>query len=267
MGHVDHQVGADRIGDLPEAREVEMTRVGRPAGDDHLRPVRLGELLDLVHVDQRGLAVDVVGDDVVQPPGDVDLHPVREVAAVGELEPHERVARGEQRVVDGRVGLGAGVRLDVGVLGAEQRLGAIDRQLLGDVDELAAAVVPPAGVALGVLVVEHRALGLEHRDRSEVLRGDHLERALLAIELQREHLGDLRIDLGERAVEVVGRQVGVGHGDRSYRSAGRLSGRLTKPARGSPRGPGGPRSATSTTRPLRATPAGPRPCREDRSPV
>ena len=42
-----------------------------------------------------------------------------------------RVARIEQRVVDGRVGLRAGVRLDVRVLGAEQLLGAIDRELLG----------------------------------------------------------------------------------------------------------------------------------------
>ena len=96
-------------------------------------------------------------------PGDVDLHPVGEVAAVGELEAHQRVAGLEQRVVDRRVGLRARVRLDVGVLGAEQLLGAVDRQLLGDVDVLAAAVVALAGIPLGVLVGEHRALALEHR--------------------------------------------------------------------------------------------------------
>ena len=117
----------------------------------------------------------------------------------------------QQRVVDGRVGLRARVRLDVGVLGAEQRLGAIDRELLADVDVLAAAVVAPARIALGVLVVQHRALALEDRHRGEVLRGDHLERALLALELERQHLGDLGIDLGERAVEEVRRQVGA-HG-------------------------------------------------------
>ena len=61
-----------------------------------------------------------------------------------ERHPEERVARFQQRHVDGVVGLGAGVRLDVGVLGAEQLLGAVDRQLLGDVDLLAAAVVAAA---------------------------------------------------------------------------------------------------------------------------
>ena len=73
--------------------------------------------------------------------------------------------------------------LDVGVLGAEQLLGAVDRQLLGDVDLLAAAVVAAAGVALGVLVGQHRADRFEHRLRHEVLRGDHLQRALLAPQL------------------------------------------------------------------------------------
>ena len=90
------------------------------------------------------LAVDLVGNDLVQAPGHVLLHAVRQVAAVGQREAHDRVAGLQQRVVDGRVGLGAGVRLDVRVLGAEQRLGAVDRELLGDVDELAAAVVARA---------------------------------------------------------------------------------------------------------------------------
>ena len=51
----------------------------------------------------------------------------------------------KQRQVDGHVGLGAGVRLDVGVLGAEELLGALDGQRLDHVDELAAAVVALAG--------------------------------------------------------------------------------------------------------------------------
>ena len=123
-------------------------------------------------------------------------------------EAHDRVAGLQQRVVDGGVGLRAGVRLDVGVLGAEQRLGAVDRELLGDVDVLAPAVVALAGIALGVLVRQHAALRLEHGLRDEVLGRDHLERPLLALELVVEDRGDLRVDLGERAVEEVRRQVG-----------------------------------------------------------
>jgi hypothetical protein len=36
--HVDEEQGADLVGDLPEAREVQVAGVGRPARDDHLRP-------------------------------------------------------------------------------------------------------------------------------------------------------------------------------------------------------------------------------------
>jgi len=54
------------------------------------------------------------------------------------------------------------VRLDVGVLGAEELLGALDGELLDLVDEFAAAVPALGRVALGVLVGEHAALGLHH---------------------------------------------------------------------------------------------------------
>ena len=43
--HVDHQLGADLVGDLAEAAEVDDARIGRAAGDDDLRPVLLREPL------------------------------------------------------------------------------------------------------------------------------------------------------------------------------------------------------------------------------
>ena len=47
-----------------------------------------------------------------------------------ELKTHDSVAGGQQRVVDGRVGLSAGMRLDVHVVATEQHLRTIDRELL-----------------------------------------------------------------------------------------------------------------------------------------
>ena len=76
------------------------------------------------------------------------------------------------------VRLRARMRLDVGVLGAEQLLGAIDRELLGDVDELAAAVVALARIAFGVLVGELRALRREDR-RARVVFRKRSARAML----------------------------------------------------------------------------------------
>ena len=79
----------------------------------------------------------------------------------------------------------AGVGLHVRVVGAEQRLGAIDRELLGDVDELAPAVVAAARVALGVLVVHRRADRGQHGRARVVLRGDEAQLRAFALQLVR----------------------------------------------------------------------------------
>jgi hypothetical protein len=93
------------------------------------------------------------------------------------------------------------VWLDVREGGAEQAFQPVDGEPLDDVDVLAPAVVPAAGVALGVLVREHRALCLHHGEWGEVLAGDHLQRGLLPPELRTDRGMDFRVHLGEAAVE------------------------------------------------------------------
>ena len=105
-----------------------------------------------------------------------------EVPAVGEFQAEDGVAGSGNRGEDRGVGGGAGVRLHVGELGAEEGLGPIDRELLCDVDVFASAVVAASRVALRVLVGEHGPLRLEHGARHEVLAGDHLEVVALAAE-------------------------------------------------------------------------------------
>ncbi len=204
--HVDPEQRADLVGDLAEPLEVQLARVRRPAGDEHLRLDLERLLAHDIHVDPRRLGVDAVGVRLVELAREVQLHAVREVAAVGQLETQDAVARFRDRGQHGGVGARPRVGLHVGELRPEQALGALDREGLDDVDELAAAVVAATGVALGVLVGEHRALRFEHGARNEVLARDHLEGVALAGELLLECGGDLGVDLGERGVE------GVGHG-------------------------------------------------------
>ena len=128
-----------------------------------------GELGHLIHIDQVVVARNPICDNVVQLAREVQPHAVRKVTAAVEREPEDGVARLEQCVHDRRVGLRTRVRLHVGEFGVEQRLDAIDRQLLDDVDMLAAAVVAPPRVALRVPVGEHRTLGLHDRQRRVIL--------------------------------------------------------------------------------------------------
>jgi hypothetical protein len=95
--------------------------------------------------------------------------------------------------------MGAGMGLDVGVVGAEQRLGATDRERLGDVDELTTAVIAPAGIALGIFVRQDRPRGLEHGLTHEILRRDQLEALVLAVQLVPHDFRDFRIRFREPA--------------------------------------------------------------------
>ena len=122
-----------------------------------------------------------------------------QVAAVVEPHGEDGRSRFEQRLVDGQVGVGAGVRLHVGVVGPEQRGGPVAGQVLHLVDDPVAAVVAPAGVALGVLVRQHRARGGQHGRRREVLRGDQLQGRLLPVELLADEAGHLGIG-GQRGL-------------------------------------------------------------------
>jgi hypothetical protein len=78
-------------------------------------------------------------------------------------------SRGEHR---GGICLCTGVGLHVRDPGAEQRLDPIDGELLDDVDVLAAAVVSPTWVTLGVFVGQDRALGLHEMPAEPALVAD-----------------------------------------------------------------------------------------------
>ncbi|MDT4775841.1 hypothetical protein FQZ97_79810 [compost metagenome] len=137
------------------------------------------QALHFVVVDQPGGGVQAVLHGVVQLARGRHLGAVGQVAAVGQAHAEDGVAGVQQGQVDGAVGLGAGVRLDVGVVGAEQLLGAVDGQLLDLVDELATTVVALARIAFGVLVGQAAALGLHHPLAGVVLRGDQFDMVFL----------------------------------------------------------------------------------------
>ena len=71
------------------------------------------------------------------------------------------------------------MRLHVGIIRAEQGLGALDGQHLGLIDIFTAAIIALAGVTLGVFVGQHRALGLQHSRAGVVLRGNQFDMVLL----------------------------------------------------------------------------------------
>ena len=132
----------------------------------------------------------------------VDRRAMRQVPAMRQRHAHELAARRQQHHERREVGLGARVRLHVGVLGAEELLQPVDGQLLDLVHHLAAAVVPLARVPLGVLVGERRAHRVDHRAAREVLARDQLEAVLLPAQLPVDQARDDGIGIPEWGIVV-----------------------------------------------------------------
>jgi hypothetical protein len=199
--HVDQEIGADRIGDLAKAGEVDDTRIGGCAGDDQLRPVLDREPLDLLEIEEPVLAPDAVLHGREPLAGHGGLRAMGQVPAGVERHAEDDIARATERELDGAVGLCARVGLHVHEGAVEELLCPFDGQRLGDVDVLAAAVVAATGVTLGVFVGEHRALGLENRARDDVLGRDQLDLVLLPAQLAADRGEQIRIRLGEAGLK------------------------------------------------------------------
>ncbi len=127
-----------------------------------------------------------------------------QVAAVGKVEAKNGVAGLQHRHVGGGVGLRAGVRLHVGVLGPEKALGAVAGEVLDHIGELAATVVALARVALGVLVGEHGACSFEDGAADEVLGRNHLQALVLTGDLIRDLGGNFGVSGLQGRVQVDG---------------------------------------------------------------
>ena len=160
--HVHQQDRAGLGGNPRECGEIDRAGIRTVAGDDHFWPVLEREGAHLGVVDQPVVAQAVV-DRAVENPRKVHRRTVRQVSALGEIESEDGVTGLEEREVDGGIRLRPGVRLHVGVLGSEELLRAVDRELLHLVHHFTPAVVPLAGQSFGVLVVQRRAHRLEHR--------------------------------------------------------------------------------------------------------
>ena len=199
VGHVGDDRRADRRADAGDPGKIDDPRIRARTHHDHLGLVLVREPLHLLVVDALVLFADAVRNDRIELAGEVERMTVRQMSAVRQVHAEHRVSGLEQGEIDRHVGLRAGVRLHVGVLGAEELFRARDGQRFGDIHELAASVIALARIPLGVLVREDRARRIEHRLTHEVLRRDELETAVLTVAFVGNGLGDLRIGRGQRA--------------------------------------------------------------------
>ncbi len=130
VGGVDPQDRTDLVCDRAEGCEVDGAGVRGRAGDDDFRLVRQSQGANLVVVDQFGGRIDVIGNGGEPLPRKADARPVSQMPTVRQTHRQYGVAGLGECGVHREIRSGPRMRLDVDVLGAEQRLCPIDRQIL-----------------------------------------------------------------------------------------------------------------------------------------
>src|SRR5438477_7990816 len=207
MRHVDDENRTHFVRDRAKHWEVDDPRVRAAAANDDARRFLLRDVAHQIVIDAPRVFTHRVRRRLEERAGEIDRRPMGEMAAMRQREAEQRVAELGDGEIRGHVRLRARMRLHIRMLGAEQLLRAIDRELLDLIDNLTAAVVALPRQAFGVLVRERRPHRLEHRDRDKVFARDQLETVLLPRDLTTNELRDLRIHFGQWRLT-------VGHGYR-----------------------------------------------------
>src|SRR5258707_14114049 len=89
------------------------------------------------------------------------------------------------------------MRLHIGVVGPEQFLRAVDRQLLSDIHVLTTTVVTLARITFGVLVGQHRTLCFQYTRAGVIFGCDQLDMVFLTLPFALDGLSELRVKTGD----------------------------------------------------------------------
>ena len=140
--HINKENCADLFCNLSDALKVNLARIGGSAGNNHFRLTFKRGFFKRVIVDI-AVFVNAVGEEVIELSAEVDLCAVSKVAAVRKAHSEHGIARLEESGVNGKVRLGAGVRLNIGVFRREKLLCPFNRKVFNNINTFAAAVIPP----------------------------------------------------------------------------------------------------------------------------
>ena len=193
MRDVGQQQGACVSGDLPHPRKIDDSRISAGADSDHLWAVFPSHLGQLIVIDALVLFAHAIMDDLKKSAGEICLVAVSQMPAMAQIHGQHLVAGFQEGEIDSHVGLAAGMGLHIGVLGAKEFFGAVDGQLLDDIDVFTAAIPALFRITFGVFVGQHRALSFHHGRAGEVLAGNQLDILLLALAFVVDRFRHLRV--------------------------------------------------------------------------
>ena len=204
MRHIDMQIGANAVGDLTHALEVNLPWDSRPARHNELGFMLGGQFLNLFVVQQVVLIAHAILHRIEPFARLVWRGSVGQMPARVQGHTKDRSAGLQQRLKHTLVGLAAGIWLNIGKFASKQLACPFDRHGLGNIHIFTAAVVAPPNIAFGVFVGHDRALCLHHGLGDNVFRCDQFNLIALACQLFINGLSQGWVGVGEICIEELG---------------------------------------------------------------
>src|SRR5260221_7480229 len=125
MGNISEQNCSRCIGSLTKLFIIPVAAIGGSTADDHFWFFSLSDFNNFIKINQPGFFFYTVENRMVKFSREIHRRSVGEVTSVGKVKSENLVAWFETGENNGRVGLGAGMRLHVGPTGIEQFFGAV----------------------------------------------------------------------------------------------------------------------------------------------
>ena len=119
VGHVNHESGVRCMGNFGKAIKIDDSRIGTCASNDHFWTVLFCKCCYLIIINGSGFLRDTIVDKLIEFPRKIYGASMGQVAAVGKVHSENRITRVYYGHEGGHVGLGAGVGLDIDIIGVK----------------------------------------------------------------------------------------------------------------------------------------------------
>ena len=115
MGHINHQIGTNAVGNIAEGFEIDDTRIGRATGDDELGLVLFGKTRDFIKINLVILRPHAILYGVEPLARLVRSGTMSQVATGSEAHAEDGVTRFDERHHRALISLRTGIRLHVDI--------------------------------------------------------------------------------------------------------------------------------------------------------
>ena len=194
MGHVDHEIGIHRPGNMGQPLKIDDPGIGAGSGHNHLWPLGPGQFIQRIVVDGAGFPFHPVMEKLEEPTGKAHRAAMGQVSAMGQIHSQKGVPRVEQGEVDRHVGLGPRMGLDIDIGSAKQLLGPLHGQIFRHVHMFATTVIPLGRIPFGIFVGQNAALDRHNGPAGDIFRCDQFQGVGLPIQFLPQHSGNFRVD-------------------------------------------------------------------------